>query len=225
MSRRTWNKEEFVVAVATSTTILEVLTKLNLSINHGNYVTFHKYSRLWNVDVSHFVGSRKGLATQWGTESVLLEQVLVENSFYSKIRLKKRLIKEGLLPYRCAECGIHEWRDKSLVLQLEHRNGNTFDNRLENLCLLCPNCHSQTNTYAGRNRRTHFCPDCGKHIGSRPERCQHCANKVLAAAREKIHWPPTEELIRMVTDTSYVAVGKQLGVSDVAVRKRIRNHK
>jgi DNA-binding CsgD family transcriptional regulator len=69
----------------------------------------------------------------------------------SRANLKRRLIKEGVLPARCASCGITGWRGRPLALQLHHINGDRHDNRLENLALLCPNCHSQTNTWAGRN--------------------------------------------------------------------------
>jgi hypothetical protein len=64
-----------------------------------------------------------------------------------------RLIAAGRLENRCEECGISEWRGRPLSLDLHHRNGVKDDNRLENLTLLCPNCHRQTDTFAGRNRR------------------------------------------------------------------------
>lgn len=224
MSKRTWTREEFVAAIASSTTILEVLHKLHLTVNSGNYATFHKYKLRWNVDTSHFIGSRKGLIPAPKQEPAPLETVLVENSFYAAHMLKKRLTREGILPYQCAECALKEWRGKPLTLQLDHRNGNKFDNRLENLRLLCPNCHSQTATYAGKNRRTHFCVDCGKHIGSKHPRCQKCANTVNAVAREIAIWPPVETLMRMVVETSYEAVGRSLGVTGAAVKKRIKNH-
>ena len=54
--------------------------------------------------------------------------------------------------YKCAECGLSEWRNKSIVLELEHRDGNSENNEFENLCLICPNCHSQTDTYKGKNK-------------------------------------------------------------------------
>jgi 5-methylcytosine-specific restriction endonuclease McrA len=68
-----------------------------------------------------------------------------------RANLKRRLIRAGLLGQRCRDCGIDRWRGVSLALQLHHVNGDRHDNRLENLALLCPNCHSQTGTWAGRN--------------------------------------------------------------------------
>jgi Zn finger protein HypA/HybF involved in hydrogenase expression len=64
---------------------------------------------------------------------------------------KAKLIREGVLESRCSECGIHDWRNKPLVIQIDHVNGNKDDWRLENLRMLCPNCHSQTETFSGRN--------------------------------------------------------------------------
>jgi Winged helix-turn-helix DNA-binding/HNH endonuclease len=66
--------------------------------------------------------------------------------------IKRRLVAAGLLEPRC-KCGIDEWLGRPIALQLHHINGDGQDNRLENLVLLCPNCHSQTDTWGGRNRR------------------------------------------------------------------------
>lgn len=65
------------------------------------------------------------------------------------------ILREGLLEAKCYEegCGLTEWRGKPISLQLDHINGDNFDHRIENLRLLCPNCHSQTETFAGKNKR------------------------------------------------------------------------
>ena len=79
------------------------------------------------------------------------EQVFTEHSLYPRNKLKARIINQKLIEYKCFECnnvGIHN--GKLLSLQLDHINGKAEDNRLENLRFLCPNCHTQTDTYAGK---------------------------------------------------------------------------
>lgn len=68
-------------------------------------------------------------------------------------QLRRRLLKEGILTDRCYECGITHWLGERLSLHLDHINGEKSDSRPENLRLLCPNCHSQTQTFGSRNAR------------------------------------------------------------------------
>lgn len=85
-----------------------------------------------------------------------LDEILVENSKYkSTNKLKARLIKEGRMENKCSMCGNRGVQNgKPLVLEMHHINGICNDNRIENLALLCPNCHSQTDTYCGKNKKT-----------------------------------------------------------------------
>jgi 5-methylcytosine-specific restriction endonuclease McrA len=80
------------------------------------------------------------------------DKVYTENSSFPRHRLKERLIRENKIPYSCQECSNEgEYNGKKLSLQLDHINGVNNDNRLNNLRFLCPNCHTQQDTYAGKN--------------------------------------------------------------------------
>ena len=79
---------------------------------------------------------------------------MVENSGYANIAsLKRRLVNEKRLEYKCECCGLSEWRGVPLSLNLHHKNGINNDHRIENLSFLCPNCHSITDTFAGKNSK------------------------------------------------------------------------
>ena len=144
--------EEFIKIVEEADSYSDCLRSLGLGTNGGSSTdTLKRRIRELNCDISHFGQHPKG-----GGNSIKqpMEQILVENSTYVGIaRLKERLVKEGILEYKCAECGISKWNNKYLSLHLDHINGINNDHRIENLRFLCPNCHSQTDTYAGKNRK------------------------------------------------------------------------
>lgn len=82
------------------------------------------------------------------------EYLVLDGPSISSSNLKKKLINEGILPETCSICGLGPlWLGCSLSLHLDHVNGNNRDNRIENLRILCPNCHSQTDTYCGRGNK------------------------------------------------------------------------
>ena len=83
----------------------------------------------------------------------VLEDILVAGRWTNRWHLRRRLVAAGLKDDRCERCGRNEWNGARLALELHHRNGDGADNRLENLEILCPNCHSQTDTWGARNRR------------------------------------------------------------------------
>ena len=82
------------------------------------------------------------------------QELFVENSKSSTGNIKKRIIGDNLLEYKCEKCGnTGQWKNEKLILQLEHKNGISNDNRVDNLEWMCPNCHSQTDTFSGRNKK------------------------------------------------------------------------
>lgn len=122
----------------------------------SGYVTVQKRVAQNGIDTSHFTGQSwaKGLRGRSSSTKIPLSEILVENSTYTGTStLKKRLIQEGLLEFKCAGlgCGITEWRGIPAPLELDHVNGVRTDNRIPNLRLLCPNCYAQTDTYCGKN--------------------------------------------------------------------------
>lgn len=147
------NVERLKLIVAESSNLTEVMRKL------GYHNTGAKHSRdrvkkiMENndIDYTHFdqFHNRKNISHNI---TYSMEEILVENStYYNGATLKKRLVKEGYLEYKCAICGnLGEWNGKKLVLQLDHKNGIHNDNRIYNLRFLCPNCHSQTDTFCGK---------------------------------------------------------------------------
>jgi len=82
------------------------------------------------------------------------ESIFTENSHYSNELVKQRILNNNLLEYKCVKCNLDSWLGETIVLDLDHINGDNKDNKLTNLRFLCPNCHSQTDTYKGRNKNT-----------------------------------------------------------------------
>jgi Zn finger protein HypA/HybF involved in hydrogenase expression len=78
---------------------------------------------------------------------------LIENSYISSHRLKLKLIKDGAKDHRCEICSGVEWMGNPIQIELDHRDGNHYNNELSNLRIICPNCHAQTETYSGKNNK------------------------------------------------------------------------
>ncbi|MEX2514996.1 MAG: HNH endonuclease signature motif containing protein [Candidatus Paceibacterota bacterium] len=152
--RRSWTQKDLEKAVQTSYSFRQVIKKIGLVPAGGNYAQVKKYIKEYDLDTSHFKGKgwSKGMMGV-GSYLLSLDEILVKDSSYQSYKLKKRLFKAGLKKPECEKCGWAERsKDGRLPLELDHMNGDSRDNRLENLQILCPNCHSLQPTHRGRNQ-------------------------------------------------------------------------
>ncbi len=129
----------------------QVLLALNVAAYGGNYDVLKKAIKHFDLDTSHFTGQAwnkgKKLPARQPIESYLNNKVPIQS-----YKLKNRLLKEGIFKPVCSRCAGNYWLDQPIPLELDHINGNNKDNSLNNLRLLCPNCHALTPNYRSKNR-------------------------------------------------------------------------
>ena len=218
--------------VLKSKSISEVLRNLGFKVFTGS--TFYNLkSRLQkdNIDFSHIPSIGKGnpfIRTVLTKEEVISKWFRILNVRPRSQILKHYIFKFNLLDNKCCICAnAGVWLGKPISIQLDHINGDGLDNRLENLRLLCPNCHSQTETFCGRKNRKnrkkqkiYLCPDCSVIYGGKGKRCRRCANKNIPH-RPKIIWPSKDELEKLAMEKPMVKIAQELGIGGTCLRKKI----
>jgi hypothetical protein len=155
MASRRYTLADVLAAVAASTSIRQVLEHLGLSTQGGGYITIHRLIEKHGLDTTHFKGQAWNKGNTGLPPRRPVTDYLVENCQHriTSHALRRRLITAKIFEHRCSRCLLTEWLGGPIPLELEHKNGRRDDNRLSNLCLLCPNCHALTSTYRGRNQK------------------------------------------------------------------------
>jgi rubrerythrin len=216
------NKKYLQDLLDSSDSLAEVLIKIGMSVHGNNYKELNYRIKLDNLSLENLSKNKTNKIKKRATK-IAIEDVLVNKSTYSRQSLKLRLVSDGLLPYRCEICfneGV--WNKNPLTLQLDHKNGVNTDNRLENLRFLCPNCHSQTDTYTGKNskrtKKEWRCVCCGISISKGAEKCHSCASK----DKESLYkfQVSKEDLQNLINTKSLESIGRLFSVSGNAIKKR-----
>jgi transposase-like protein len=228
---RQFSDEEFIQIVQKSEYYIDILRAMGYGDNSGTmYKLIKKRIKELNIDISH-IGYRNAKARGGakGKTKYSLDEILIENSLYkNNTALKKRLLDKGILENKCYDCGLLPfWNGKNLTLQLDHINGINNDNRVENLQILCPNCHTQTHTYGSKNtnnekykkRNSEFLGEIVTKPKPKPK-----PKPKKKPIDPKRHWkvknrPSKEELSNMMNTMTLVAIGKKYGVSASTIRQ------
>jgi len=144
--------EQVQKAVDNSKSIAQVLSVLGIVPAGGNYSTINKFISKNCIDISHFTGMLWNKGGTFGPKRPI-EDYLSNEYGISSNALRKRLISEGIFKKECSNCHLSKWLDQDIPLELDHINGEHQDNSLDNIRLLCPNCHALTDTYRGKNKK------------------------------------------------------------------------
>jgi len=141
--------------VSESLSLAQVIVKLGLVPAGGNYKSVQNKIALYEPDIAHFTGAawNQGVRYRAFDKYPELSELLVLGSTYQSYKLKNRLLKADLLKLACSSCGLSQWLQKLIPLELDHINGVNNDNRIENMRLLCPSCHALTATYKSKNQK------------------------------------------------------------------------
>ena len=205
-----------------SASYAEVISRLGLSMRKQLYVTLTEYIWKNNINLEKFFLNQEN-KPKCNYKRLSKEDIFKKNSTFSGSLLKK--IQEFSLKdcSKCEICGASEWMGKPLALQVHHKDGDHTNNELENLQILCPNCHSQTDNYGSKNTKKknyetkhYFCVNCGKELKYRATRCLECAKKYAQSASK---CPSKEELEKKLEELkTMTALGKYYKVSDNTIR-------
>lgn len=220
-----YTKEDFIKLVSECNSRKEILLKVGLRAAGSNFRTLNKYLNKYNlIDILNEKIKFYKVNLNEHNNLITLEKLktlLVKNSKLQTSKAKKYLFKYGLKENKCEICGLAEWQNKPLNLQLHHIDGIYNNHEIENLQIICPNCHSQTENFVGKNiQRTKaiFHCECGNQRSRYANKCKQCSNKI----RRKNTYPAGDELRKQVKEMGYAGTGRYYSVSGTTIKKWIK---
>lgn len=207
----TYTKDEQEHIVKCCYSWAELIDKLGYATHSGsNQQTVKKRIVKEEIDVSHF---RHKPLTRRNNNNVFCE-----NSSASQQTLRRWYLKNAFTDYRCSICGmIPIWNGKPLTQILDHINGHNHDDRVENLRWVCPNCNQQLETTGFTKMHSESLQKTKKKIVNGVNKTDKELSEV--SHKRKIQWPTRDELKQLIRSMTFLAIGKQYGVTDNAVRK------
>lgn len=221
------SREKLIDIVKKSKSITEILFQFNLKNIGGNYKTLKKRLQEEGIDYSHLpkgIGHRHGrtFPKEQKTLEECFKDIFVKCNGEGNSHVREYFKRFGLKPYKCEICGFEGmWNNLPLTLQMDHRNGDTSDNRLDNLRWVCPNCHTQTKTFAGRKLKVrYYCDECHKEIAGYGTKCISCVGN----HKRKVERPSREILEKEIVEFPMESVGKKYGVNSNSVRKWCKSY-
>lgn len=235
-----YQKDKLEQIVRESYSFAEALRKIGLRDVGSNFKTIKKYVEEYKIDTSHFRGQtwNKGMGDTDYAAYNKLENILKENTNFKSDTLKYRLVKEGLKQWKCEKCGNEGvWEGEELILELHHINGNHYDNRLENLQILCPNCHSQTDNFRNKNntkavepkKRVLYvckCDYCGKEFRSNKKNKRFCCREHYNEFLRNKQISVTKEILEkeIINCTSISELANKLKTTRPTIRKYLQDY-
>lgn len=153
MGTKRYTDKDVSVAVTKSFSYRNVLKLLGLRPTGGNYDCIKRKISKLGLDTSHFTLKGWSKGKIFGPKRDLEYYLSGNPGAITSHALRLRLLKEGIKEAKCEVCGLTRWQNEPIPLELEHVDGDHFNNRLENLKILCPNCHALTPTYRAKNRK------------------------------------------------------------------------
>lgn len=220
-----YTKEKLEEAVKVCYSYAEVIRYVGGAASGASYKRLKKLIDRYNLDTTHFTFIQKRNPDK--NFSNITSLLVIYNPPEPPPRnntLLKHLVKNNLKKYICEKCGVGcTYNSLPLTLQLHHKNGESLDFRIENLEVLCPNCHSQTHNWGSKNVKSrkikkYTCIDCGEVCNRSSLRCKECA----PIAARVVERPSKETLKELVQTKAMTTIGKMFGVTDNTVRKWVR---